>query len=1801
MLSSSRHLIVLAALFFAGFTSSAFASCAVPANAIEAENCLPGNSPGEWDITDAGDISIQGFATDISYNVGSQADFKIKTDASTYSIDIYRMGYYSGMGARKIASIQPNTQLPPQPACITDTSVGLNGSGLEDCGTWAVSASWPIPTTAVSGIYFALLKRPDTGGQSHIFFIVRNDTSHSDLLFQTSDTTWQAYNYYGLGSLYGSNTGAYDQTRRSYKVSYNRPFLTRTGLAYNWVFDAEYPMVRWLEANGYDVTYSSGVDTDRFGSLILQHKAFLSVGHDEYWSGNQRAKVEAARSGGVSLAFFSGNEAFWKIRWENSIDGSGTPYRTLVCYKETLANAKIDPQSAWTGTWRDPRFSPPADGGRPENALTGTLFMVNGASFNAIQIPATDGQMRFWRNTTVATQSPGQVATLANGTLGFEWDIDADNGFRPAGLFNLSTATYNITNLFLLDYGSTYGNGTATHHLTLYGAPSGALVFGAGTIQWSWGLDSVHDAPNFPAFPADPIMQQATVNLFADMGVQPGNLQGGLIQASKSTDSTPPASSITSPTPGSTVPAGSLVVISGTASDVGGLVGGVEVSADGGATWHPATGRSSWSYNWTPSIQGTANLKSRAADDSGNIETPGGGVTVTVGPRICPCGLWGTPTPSIIDANDSNSVELGFRFRSDVNGFITGVRFYKSPNNTGTHLGHLWTNDGTLLTSATFTNESSSGWQQVSFPSAIAITAGTTYVASYFAPTGHYSVDDLYFASSGVDNPPLHALQDGVDGSNGVFSYSATSVFPTSTFHSRNYWVDVVFATGVGGSGPTVTSISPPSGATGVSTATTVNATFDKALDPTTVTTTTFRLFDPANNPIPGSVNYNPSTLTATLSPTSPLNLVTTYTAVITGGSNGVKDTSGNPMASNVAWIFTTCCSVWNPSATPGTIDSGDAASIEVGFRFRSDVNGFITGIRFYKSPANVGTHLGNLWTNNGVVLASAAFTGETASGWQQLIFPSPVPISAGTTYVASYFAPNGHYSVNESYFASAGVDNPPLHALKDGVDGANGVFTYGVTSTFPTSTFRSSNYWVDVVLNPASLVSLTLNPTSVIGGNSSTGTVTLSAPAPTGGATVVLATDNSAAQVPPSVTVPAGATTATFTVTTTPIGALATANISGTYATTRSSPLTINPPSLTSVTLNPTTVIGGNPSTGTVNLSGAAPPGGATVLLSSSNTTVAQVPPSVTVSSGATSATFTINTAAVALNTPVLITGTYGATQSATLTVTPPPPPAQLAIDKVVSTDRTTAATTVVSPAFSTTSPNELLLAFISADSPPSGGVTVTGVSGGGLTWVLVQRTNAQPGDAEIWRAFATSTLSNVTVTATLSQSIVSSITVVTFTGADPSGTNGSGAIGATGSASAASGAPTASLVTTRNNSWVFGVGTDWDAALARTLGVNQTMVHQFLTNVGSTYWVQRQNSVTPLSGTPVTINDTAPTADKYDLSIVEILVASSGAPDFSLSATPSSQTVLQGNATSYTATVAALGGFAGTVNLSVSGLPAGATGSFNPAAVTGSGSSTLTVNTLSSTPPGTYTLTISGVSGSLNHTATVTLIVTAPPPAGQLAIDAVASGDRTSAGTTVTTSAFSTVAPNELLLAFVSADSVPTGGQTVTSISGGGLTWVLVRRTNAQPGDAEIWRAFATSTLSNVTVTATLTQSAVSSITVVTFTGADPSGTNGSGAIGAIGGASAATGAPTASLVTTRDNSWVFGVGTDWDAAVARTLGANQTMVHQFLTNVGSTYWVQRQNSVTPLSGTAVTINDTGPTADKYDLAIVEILKAP
>lgn len=1138
--------ILLASVFM---VSSAFASCTAPQNAIEAENCLPGTPSTQWSVDGAGDSTIQGFATDISVIPGQTINFKISTTASSYHIEIYRMGFYQGNGARLITTFTPTASLAQgQPACLQDSSTGLT-----DCGNWRLSASWAVPATSVSGIYFAHLVRNDNGGDSLVIFVVRNDSSHSAILFQTSDESWEAYNPYGGHSLYG-DTG-FNLNNRAYKVSYNRPLDVQNLEIQTQVFYAEYPMVRWLEENGYDVTYFTSIDAARSGTLIANHKIYLSVGHDEYWSAPKRESIQAALSSGVNLAFFSGNEAFWKTRWENSIDGSNTPYRTLVCYKETLgpnsnpsATAAVDPLDppTWTGTWRDPSKSPPADGGQPENELTGQLFKVNGPGDDntnlSIKVTSDDGKMRFWRNTAVAAQSAGQTHTLPAGTLGYEWDVEPDNGFRPAGVIDLSTATYSLTTDYLLDYGGLYGAGTATHRMSLYRAPSGALVFGAGTVQWTWGLDANHDGTGSAA---DPNMQQATVNLLADMGAQPATLQAGLVAASPSTDTTPPTSIITSPVAGSTIPNGSTFTVQGTASDVGGVVGGVEVSVDGGVTWHPATGRATWSYSWFVTGSGSIEVLSRAVDDSGNLESPPSGVSVNVS-RICPCNIWGSGVaPTNTDAGADSPVELGVKFKADSDGTILGIRFYKASTNTGTHIGNLWSSSGTLLGSATFSGESSSGWQQVTFSTPVPITANTVYVASYHTNVGHYAADANYFSTNGFDNAPLHALKDGISGSNGAFSYGSSSTFPSTGFKANNYWVDVSYkpnspltaitiapsnptlvggatqqfaATGsyADGSSQNITGqVTWSSSNTGVATinnaglatsaaggATTItamqgsvsaNTTLTVQPGPLAITTTSL----PAGNVATayatglaasgGTAPYSWAVISGTLPPGLTLSSAgqisgtptasATYTFIVQVSDGGSPQQNASKQLTITVAPASAIRTIWLSTAVPSTIDVGPDSSVELGVRFKSDVNGWINGVRFYKASTNTGTHVANLWTNNGSLLATATFTSETSSGWQQVNFSNPVPITANTTYVVSYHTTVGHYSADVGYFSSQGVDNIPLHALQDGAGGSNGIYNYG-TGGFPNSSYKSTNYWIDVAFTAApSVTSIAVSP----------------------------------------------------------------------------------------------------------------------------------------------------------------------------------------------------------------------------------------------------------------------------------------------------------------------------------------------------------------------------------------------------------------------------------------------------------------------------------------------------------------------------------------------------------------------------------------------------------------------------------------------------------------------------------------------------------------------------------------------------
>ena len=210
------------------------------------------------------------------------------------------------------------------------------------------------------------------------------------------------------------------------------------------------------------------------------------------------------------------------------------------------------------------------------------------------------------------------------------------------------------------------------------------------------------------------------------------------------------------------------------------------------------------------------------------------------------------------------------------------------------------------------------------------------------------------------------------------------------------------------------------------------------------------------SNPSNGTVTYNASTQTVSFVPTSNYIGPASFTYTITDGQNSAS--------ANVA-LTVNPASLFGQAETPSIVTVNDPSPVELGVKFQASTNGSITGIEFYKGPQNTGTHVADLWTATGTLLATATFTNETASGWQEVDFSNPVAITAGTTYVASYHT-NGNYSADPNLFATA-LTNGPLTAPSSSSSGGNGVYAYGSSSLFPTNSFNSTSYGVDVLFKP--------------------------------------------------------------------------------------------------------------------------------------------------------------------------------------------------------------------------------------------------------------------------------------------------------------------------------------------------------------------------------------------------------------------------------------------------------------------------------------------------------------------------------------------------------------------------------------------------------------------------------------------------------------------------------------------------------------------------------------------------------------
>jgi hypothetical protein len=462
-------------------------------NTVFLENQKPGENT--WYLSHANvGHTIEGFASASSVNRGQTIKLYVNTTQPTYTMDIYRMGWYAGAGARRVMSTITRSGTV-QPLPVPDPTTGLIECIWSDPYVLAVPNT-PDHTDWASGIY--LVKLSAGGQQSYIVFVVRDDQRHSDILMQQSATTYQAYNLWGGLSLYGNTlctAGSLNCMPRAHKVSFDRPNTIYAGAGDFFGGRWEYDMVRFLEREGYDVAYSTDLDTHKNGFALLNHKAFIVVGHDEYWSWQMRNNVEAARNMGINLGFFSANTAYWQVRFE--ADGTGNADRTMVCYKDP----RLDPVSTNPATryLTTTRFRD-APVNRPESALLGVMYEI--AGYIKGNLVVDDASSWVWAGTGVKS------GDHLNWLLGYE--ADREFGDQPLGTVRLTHSPY-LT--------KTTGTQILYSDSTIYTASSGATVFASGSMDWNWGLDAY--AWSHSRVVVNPIVQQATRNIFSHFGVTP--------------------------------------------------------------------------------------------------------------------------------------------------------------------------------------------------------------------------------------------------------------------------------------------------------------------------------------------------------------------------------------------------------------------------------------------------------------------------------------------------------------------------------------------------------------------------------------------------------------------------------------------------------------------------------------------------------------------------------------------------------------------------------------------------------------------------------------------------------------------------------------------------------------------------------------------------------------------------------------------------------------------------------------------------------------------------------------------------------------------------------------------------------------------------------------------------------------------------------------------------------------------------------------------------------------------------------
>jgi hypothetical protein len=509
----SMALLLLFGGALAGFRVAAIGQ----QNPIQVENARPGTTA--WQLSNPSNESeegspIEGYASATSVNRGDQISFFVRTTSPTFTIAIYRLGWYGGLGGRQeMAPVQLSAVAQPLPTPDpTYFSVECNWTS-----SFTLTTSNPSdPTDWVSGIYVAKLTA-SSGNDRYIIFVVRDDSRSSSLVYQQSVNTSQAYNAWGGTSLYSSSP-------RAVKVSFNRPYDDGwgTGLFLSYEFD----MVGFLESEGYDVSYTTDVDTHERGNLLTNHKGFLVVGHDEYWSLEMRQNVTAARDAGVGLGFFSADTMYWQIRYEPS-PITGVADRTIVGYKETAA--QDDPDASNPATYplittafRNVHGDLP---GQPEDAVVGIMYNSEEPASGDIIVENT--------GTWIFANTGLSDGDHLPGILGYEVDALFNDATTPADIIDVAHSPYVL------------GGQSFAADSSVYQAASGAWVFATGSVEWDWGLNDIS-----PWGPTSSLVNAATQQITRNVLNQ--FISGTVITPSPTPSGVPTARPTPKPTPTAT-------------------------------------------------------------------------------------------------------------------------------------------------------------------------------------------------------------------------------------------------------------------------------------------------------------------------------------------------------------------------------------------------------------------------------------------------------------------------------------------------------------------------------------------------------------------------------------------------------------------------------------------------------------------------------------------------------------------------------------------------------------------------------------------------------------------------------------------------------------------------------------------------------------------------------------------------------------------------------------------------------------------------------------------------------------------------------------------------------------------------------------------------------------------------------------------------------------------------------------------------------------------------------------------------